>query len=238
MASERNASLSLNRRSLLKQLGLAPLLLRPSAFSSLALLPQPHQSSTAAQPPFTDVRYVPQYPIRSPLEDVLRLVRPGLDEFPTEALAAQIEATLARWAEHIQSGQLADLLPSISTTLQASSLVPAGETKLRARQGIESFTCSFNPPRPTDPRSFIDSLRHWIGPAAQVASLEFQITALESQDGPPHTVSTSVRYSLNTQDAGRRREQRVGTWRLQWRAASQPVNPDHDWTLTGLEAGV
>ncbi len=37
--------------------------------------------------PFADLRLTPHYPAKSPLDDVLRLVAPGSDEFVTEQYA-------------------------------------------------------------------------------------------------------------------------------------------------------
>ena len=85
MSSHANEKQSLSRRSLLKSIGLAPLLLRPAPFygSSMLFGSQKIADSGFA---FTDVRLTPHYPAKSPLADILRLVTPGSDEFVTEKI--------------------------------------------------------------------------------------------------------------------------------------------------------
>src|SRR5579862_1435819 len=77
-----NEKQALTRRTLLKSLGLAPLLLRPAPFyGSSWLLGSPE--AIGKQPPalaFADVRLTPHYPAKSPLAEILRLVPPGSDE--------------------------------------------------------------------------------------------------------------------------------------------------------------
>src|SRR5215475_5694853 len=44
-----------------------------------------------------DIRFSPHYPKQPPIEDVLRYLRPGLDEFVNEKYAEQVEAALSGW---------------------------------------------------------------------------------------------------------------------------------------------
>src|SRR5580692_2178938 len=67
---------TLSRRTLLKGLGVAPLLLRSSPLQGYSLLFRP--AGVLDDPDsrfhFSDIRLTPHYPAKSPLEDVLRLV--------------------------------------------------------------------------------------------------------------------------------------------------------------------
>src|SRR5271167_4503696 len=88
---------ALSRRLLLKAMGLAPLLLRPAPlhgssflFGLEKVLPNQNRELSFSLP-FSDVRFTPHYPARSPLEDVLRRVAPGSDEYVTEKYAYEIE---------------------------------------------------------------------------------------------------------------------------------------------------
>ena len=109
----------LSRRTLLKSLWTAPLLLRPSPFygSNGSTV-----SSAAALPPDYSVlpRYVPSYPARSPLEDVLHKVPPGADEFTLEGPAHAIGRVLERWSRSLQAGALHDLRDSIQADVRFS----------------------------------------------------------------------------------------------------------------------
>src|ERR1700679_4137728 len=80
----------LTRRSLLKTMGLAPLLLRPAPFHGSSLLVPWFSATEKAAFGFSDVRLTPHYPAKSPLEDVLRLVAPGSDGYVTEKYAFEI----------------------------------------------------------------------------------------------------------------------------------------------------
>jgi len=77
-----------SRRAVLKSMGLAPLLLRPAPFLGHSLFaPQWPRGYEKAAFAFSDVRLTPHYPAKSPLEDVLRLVAPGSDDYVTEKYA-------------------------------------------------------------------------------------------------------------------------------------------------------
>jgi len=81
MSRPKNETYLFSRRTLLKGMGLAPLLLRPAPFYGAPFLfgsPTvfPNQNSAF---PFSDIRLTPHYPAKSPLEDVLRLVAPEAD---------------------------------------------------------------------------------------------------------------------------------------------------------------
>lgn len=221
----------LSRRSLIKQLGLAPLLLRPSAFSLLGSAAVLDLPSPAAPLPFADLRYQPHYPAPSPLEDVLRLVQPGLDAFPSELFAAQLEALLAVWTRYLEAGSLNALLPSLADSLEASPLTPATRTKLRDRQGISTSTHTYPAPQPVSSHAFLASLAQWIG-TAHVRTSEFQLTALAEHAG---TLDTSIRYSLTTEHPDGSRGQRVGQWQVRW-ISTQPEAPAPEWKLIRLEA--
>jgi tetratricopeptide (TPR) repeat protein len=232
----------LSRRELLRQLGLAPLLLRPSAFAAFARMPGPAalrpSSPLPGAPQFGGERYIPQYPARSPLEDVLRLVQPGLDQYPTERDAAALESTLAAWAVSLQAGGTAGIEALFAPHLQASPFAPTRETRLRDGFGIECFTRTFGPPQPISREAFCTSMRAWLGAVAKVQVAEFQVNALDDRGGTPRVLVTSVRYSLTTRkddggaikSVGAIREQRVGYWQMHWMAT------DDTWKVTALEA--
>ncbi len=211
---------------------MAPLLLRPAAFSVLAG-PSASRAVSPDNPlPLTEVRYTPQYPVRSPLEDVLRLVEPGLDEFPTERDAAQIEAILDTWARHMRAGTLSGIAQGLAVRLQASPFVPSKETKLRSRHGVECYSRTFSSVQPISASALVKSMGQWLGSGAQVETAEFQLTSLEDRGGSPRTLATSVRYSITTVNRDQSREQRVGSWLLTWAAQT----PETKWKGTSLEA--
>ena len=89
MSRHKNENQLLSRRTLLKSMGLAPLIFRPAPFHGSSFLFGLPKMLADQKPtfPFFDVRLTPRYPAKSPLEDVLRLAAPGSDEYVTEKYA-------------------------------------------------------------------------------------------------------------------------------------------------------
>ena len=97
MSRHKNENRFLSRRSLLKTMGLAPLLLRPAPFHGSSFLFGSPMAFPASRIRFSFLRCSSDaLTIRrkSPLEDVLRLVAPGSDEYVTEKYAFEIESLL------------------------------------------------------------------------------------------------------------------------------------------------
>src|SRR5215470_7135454 len=96
MSRRKDLNLYLSRRTFLKKLGVAPLLFHPAPlqgfFGFLPVFNQPKQF------PFVDFHLRPHYPSKSPLEDVLRLVTPGTDEYVNEKYAFEIDLILKQWS--------------------------------------------------------------------------------------------------------------------------------------------
>src|ERR1700749_1032553 len=137
----------LSRRTLLKGLGFAPVLLRPSPLYGYSLLLGPSDVPGHQDPafPFADIRLTPHYPAKSPLEDVLRLVAPGSDEYRTEKYAFEIEAVLKQWSNALKAPapDFAALAKSLDLMIEATRLTTAKETTLRAGDGIDIVRRSF-----------------------------------------------------------------------------------------------
>src|SRR5438045_1546775 len=113
MSPCKNENQFLSRRTLLKSLGLAPMLFCPAPFygsfygswfgssflfGSGESLPD-HGSGFS----FADIRLTPHYPAKSPLEDVLRLVAPGSDEYVTEKYAFEVASQLKEWSQALKT---------------------------------------------------------------------------------------------------------------------------------------
>src|SRR5208337_1448530 len=141
MSRAKNDSQLLSRRTLLKGMGLAPLLLRPSPFYGYSLLCGPGQGLSNRNPafPFSGARLTPHYPAKSPLADVLRLVTPGSDEYVAEKYAVEIETIFKRWSEAFKASlrDLSALGESLDPAIEAISLVPAKEAAVRSGYGID-----------------------------------------------------------------------------------------------------
>src|SRR5271169_2794204 len=143
MSRHKNENHLLSRRTLLKGMGLAPLLLRPAPFYGAPFLfgsPTVFPNQNPAFP-FSDIRLTPHYPKKSPLEDVLRLVAPGSDEYVTEKYAFEIQSLLNQWSRTLKASAndhavLAKSLDSlIDSSIEASPLSTVKEIPLRTGDG-------------------------------------------------------------------------------------------------------
>ncbi len=223
----------LSRRSLLKTLGLAPLILRPSPFlgSSLVFRSPAPAEDVNREFPFSDARLVPHYPAKSPLEDVLRLVAPGTDGYVTEKYAFEIETILARWSEALRASpkNLASIEDALDTSLEASSLVPSKQTVLRSANGIDCSRRTFAGNLVTGRDHFLEQLRGWLGSLSRLETVEFEVTGIEEISSAPLAMRLDIRYDLVAQRDQTQREERVGYWRTEWLRAESGAWKARRW---------
>ena len=212
---------SLTRRSVLKQLGAAPLMLRHGLpFGASPLADARLRTSDLS---FSGLRYVPRYPSRSPLEDVLRLVPPGLDEYPTEETAAALDEILKVWALLLRAGEFAGLESYLDPALEACSLEPVHETRIVRKSSIDSFERKFTSSAQSGAGRFIHDVSKWLGGPAEVEHVEFEITTIAEASEGSREVRTEVRLSLGLRVDASSREQRVGRWAMNWgRGSAKP----------------
>src|ERR1041385_1237987 len=94
---------SVSRRTFLQGMSWAPLLFLPAPIAAWSSLSKPAGLlGDAASLPLTDFRLTPHYPAKSPLDDVLRLVVPGTDEYVTEKYAYEIMPVLNAWSKSLK----------------------------------------------------------------------------------------------------------------------------------------
>ena len=223
MSQHKNEARLLSRRSLLKSLGMAPFLLQAAPLHgalhrSSFLLGSLGVPSTGNKPfAFADVRLIPHYPTQSPLEDVLRLVTPGSDEYVTEKYAYEIGAVLGKWSMALRAApaDTSSLARSFELGITGCSFVPTMETKVRSGQGIDCYRRQFGAKPVVGRDLFLHEFRAWLGPG-QVETAEFEMTSLDRIEGAALAVRADIRYDLVTRRAGERREERVGYWHTEW----------------------
>jgi tetratricopeptide (TPR) repeat protein/peroxiredoxin len=233
MTHPKNEDRFFSRRTLLKSMGLAPLLLRPAPFCGSSFLfgqPQvlPNQNPTF---PFADVRLTPHYPAKSPLADVLRLVAPGSDEYVTEKYAFEIESLLDQWSQALKVSihDHSVLAKSLDAAIEASRLVPAKEITLRSGNGIDivkrHFAVEVGPGR----ERFLQEIQAWLGPVLRVETAEFEIYGIEEIASAPLRVRLEIRYDIVASRNDERREERVGSWRTEWSRNESEVWKARRW---------
>src|ERR1700729_2562494 len=130
-----------SRRRLLKSLSLAPMFFHPTPFyaSLFSLSPSKPSPSTSSDFSFADIRLKPHYPAKSPLEDILRLVAPGSDEYITEKYACEIESILGTWSTALKEPvrDLSVLSRGLDHSIEGCSLTVGKEIPLRVGDGLE-----------------------------------------------------------------------------------------------------
>src|ERR1700723_2974943 len=124
MSRHKNEDRFPTRRSLLKTMGLAPLLLRPApSHGSSLLFGSPWASGHERSPcALSEALLTPHYPAKSPLEGGLRLVAPGSDEYVTERYAFEIGVQLNEWKRALEASvhDLSALARSLDPSIEAS----------------------------------------------------------------------------------------------------------------------
>ena len=127
---------------------------------AIALLPRSFESHPGSFP-FADFRLTPHYPAKSPLDDVLRHVIPGADEYVTEKYAFEIMRVLGEWSQGLKeaSPALAILAKFLDTSIEATSLVESAERSCVREMGSRS--CEGNLPLRSSPGSkrFLEEIK-------------------------------------------------------------------------------
>jgi tetratricopeptide (TPR) repeat protein/peroxiredoxin len=152
------------------------------------------------------------------LEDVLRLVVPGSDEYITEKYAIEIESLLKQWSHSLKASvrDLAALAKFLDPSIEASSLVPVKEITLRAGDGIDIARRLFAGNVVRGRERFLEEIRTWLGQVSGVETAEFEITGIEEIASQPLSVRLDIRYDIVANRNDERREERVGSWRTEW----------------------
>ena len=216
---QKYGSQSLSRRSVLKGLGWAPLLLRPASLlgSSFLLATDslPEENPNLA---FSDLRLTPHYPHESPLADVLRLVAPGSDEFVSEKYAFVISELLAQWSKalKISAKDVSAFSSLLTPSVEASPLTLANETVVRSERRIHIARRQFSAPVAVQREQLLQDVLTWLGDFSRVDIAEFEIYGFEQVADSPLAFRAEIRYDLVATRKDMRREERVGSWRTEW----------------------
>jgi Flp pilus assembly protein TadD/peroxiredoxin len=226
----------LSRRALLKGLACAPVLLRPSPLHGVSLIlgvtgihPEPESPLH-----FADIRLAPVYPRKSPLEDVLRLVPAGSDEYLTERYAFEIQALLEEWSRslRVEVRDASGPAKLAAASIQFTRLHPAKEVTIRADGGLEILRRL--PPGDVHggATQFIRQFQDWLTPLSSIETAEFEIIGIDQTGSGPLTIQLDIRYDIAGRRTDGKREERVGRWRTEWTRSGSAA-----WTATRWEAG-
>jgi tetratricopeptide (TPR) repeat protein len=171
-----------------------------------------------------DFHLHPRYRAETDIDAVFLKTDAAHDDFAAEKYHDQVAAILARW-----SGALAkspadlDAIQKVLASDFRGAALNSGESRiLRPGQALEVRTITFSQQTPLGPEAFLDQLRTALGSFSSIYTAEFQVTQIEARrDGG---LRTHVRYELVGSGPGFHREQRVGSWSLEW-ARETPNEP-------------
>jgi tetratricopeptide (TPR) repeat protein/peroxiredoxin len=208
--------LPLSRRDFLSLCGSTSALLIPAPLRGA-----PAAISTALNSPaasLADYRLTPHYRVQSPLEEVIRKTQPGLDAFPGEKDAAEVEAVLGEWGAALRQFP-ADFRPiekSLSPALVASPLTPSEMRPVRSEPALEVQRVLFSRNPTLDRAAFVPHLRSLVSSATPLITTEFKIPDIAVISQSPFMIRTRVRYDLVGSGSDFPREERIGYWELEW----------------------
>jgi hypothetical protein len=152
-----------SRRTVLGGVRFAPFLFLPAPLHSAALRTSSPCILGEQELPFlfTAYRLTPHYPVKSPVDDLLRYVVPGSDEYVSERYAAEIARLLDQWGQELRSGVRSLNAPAnfLAASFKAASLVPHEQEPLRSGNGVDAVRRKF----PAEPflgrERFLEELR-------------------------------------------------------------------------------
>ena len=197
----------------------APLLFLPAPMAGSRIrpvLPDIFGSSPLIDSP-TDIRFTPHYPATSPLDDILRFAIPGSDAYVVEGYASQIAALLDRWSRDLKGGHPAAAIPDfVSSDIEFSSLTAVRESALRPGDAIEVFRKEFATESFRGRENFLKTLPSLLAAFKQLETADFEIYACTQTSSAPLTLETRIRYDFVGALDERTREERIGTWLMNW----------------------
>lgn len=222
MPSSQNTPYPFSRRAFLRGLRWTPVLFLPAPLQAI-----PWQE--AAPEPF-DFRITPVYPVKSPLEDVLRQVAPGSDRYVLEKYVSEIQPLLSAWGKALRSASPA--LPGLekfaAAAIQASSLQTPTETSLRSGGALEVVRRRFANSKMTGSAQFIGQVKAYLAAFSRMETAEFEIVGIKESG---NSLGVTIRYDLVGTRADKATEGRIGHWLTQW-----SKNHANSWQMDSLEA--
>jgi tetratricopeptide (TPR) repeat protein len=213
-------AINVSRRTFLRRMRWAPVLFLPAPIHGLPIrqvLPDNPGDRTSSFP-FADFRLNPHYPAKSPLDDVLRLVAPGADEYVTEKYAFEIMRLLGEWSEGLKAAPpaLAVVARFLDASIEATPMVPTQEIALRSGDGIEVLRRRFAGKIEAGRERFLREMKTYLAAMSRMETAEFEIVGIEETASSPLTVRVNIRYDLVGLRTDTGREERVGHWLTQW----------------------
>ena len=218
-----------SRRSFLQGMRWGSVALLPAPLHSALLWPKLERSAPESLTafPLTDSRYKPRYPSKSPLDDILRFVEPGTDEYISEKYAAEIADVLREWSEELRvsPSSLQKVEKSLDASFTAAPPTPIQEKTLRSG-AIAVSRRIFSSEATLGREQFLAELGRSIASLNGLETAELLIVAITQIGSSPLRVRVEVRYDFVGRQEGVAREERIGRWLMEW-----IQNDAHRWKV-------
>ena len=158
-------------------------------------------------------------------------MRAGLDEFPIEKEHDRIASILAAWSDGLRATPpgIQAIADSLAADFRGTPPRPAASRGLRPGNPLEVRRVRFAREPALGLDAFLADLRTALSEFSKIITAEFQVTRI---DRGAATLNTRTRYELVGTGGGFHREQRVGTWDLEWVAASAGDYRLHRWLMS------
>jgi tetratricopeptide (TPR) repeat protein/peroxiredoxin len=254
MAKLKSGTNVVSRRKFLRGVRWAPVLFLPAPMYASNFGPLSPSYGRESSFPLADSRLTPHYPAKSPLDDVLRLVAPGADEFVTEKYASEIARLLEPWSRALRTSAPAlDAVANfLDPSIETGSWRSAQEKTLRSGPGLGISRRQFGAKMTTGREHFLTEIEAYFDQWPRAETAEFEIVHLEEIAGKPSRLRADIRYDLvRSPTASAGREQRVGLWHtewlrdernawsaVKWQAGEETVNRARDPIFTDVTSGV
>jgi Flp pilus assembly protein TadD/peroxiredoxin len=219
MAPRKDEKHNIPRRTFLKGMQWAPVVFLPAPLRASALRASIGPPGGERALPFSlaDLRFTPRYPAKSPLEDVLRQVEPGADEYAREKQAFEITRLLEEWSRALRSKPpaLSVMGKFVGASVQGSRLTATREIAVRSGNGIEVLRRRFASGGVTGRERFLGETKAYFAPWSQIETAAFEIVEIEGV-ADSAAVRAKVRYEIAGRRLDNAREARIGHWATQW----------------------
>ncbi len=225
MSGSHKPERKISRRDLLKSLRWAPVLFVPGRIAAF-----PSQQNAAPGCEFKDLRLTPHYATKPPIEDLFIHLQPGADEFISEKYAAEIEQIFGDCTRELKTSRSCSSLAKILTPqVQATSFQPELDTLVGSHYGIDVRRRRFAGARSAGASMVLRDLASYLEPFRKIQIAEFHLISLIETS--KSSFRASVRYEIAGEASRMGREQRIGTWAMQWSRVG-----DNGWKVLKWDA--
>ena len=165
------------------------------------------------------------------VEEALRKVPEGSDEWDTEELDVEIESRLEKLAVALEDMPDFDSFPPglLSPEFKGTPLEPATARKVKDEEGLEIFRGDPDSEERVTAAAFPSEIAKLLREAVRVEDVKFKVTRIESPRLPGSAVVSDVIYTILGQGKDGEILQWKGDWQLGWRK-----DPAGRWKLSRL----